>query len=222
MVFIVRVNLSAICREQRRPTMTMYIKKRSVSCFENTRQILRKEIREWITAILDKPEIYLLSGLAGIGKSTVAQTVAERADNLHLLGASFFFSRDEADRRNAEKFYTTIAFQLCAHDKQFAKAIGNALLEEKGATATTKKPMEQLDALIVEPLRGLLNQRSQPLVMVVDALDECDEEDGLVVLETLEHLVHELPSLRIILTSRPRPLFDRHFNNHICTTLKIR
>ena len=165
--------------------------------------------------MLDKPEIYLLSGLAGIGKSTVAQTVAERADNLHLLGASFFFSRDEADRRNAEKFYTTIAFQLCAHDKQFAQAIGNALLEEKGAAATSKKPMEQLDALIVEPLRGLLNQRSRPLVIVVDALDECDEEDAPIVLETLEHLVRKLPSLRVVLTSHPQPLPDGYFDNHI-------
>ena len=128
-----------------------YKDKKRVSCFENTRKALREEIGEWITTILDKPEIYVLSGLAGIGKSTVAQTVAERADSLHLLGGSFFFSRDEADRRNAEKFYTTIAFQLCAHDKQFAQAIGNALLEEKGAAATSKEPMEQLDALIIEP-----------------------------------------------------------------------
>ena len=109
--------------------------KKRVACFENTRQSLREEIGEWITSVLDKPEIYLLSGLAGIGKSTVAQTVAERADNLHLLGASFFFSRDESDLRNAKKFYTTLAFQLCVYDKQFAQAIGKVLLEEKGAAA---------------------------------------------------------------------------------------
>ena len=54
--------------------------------------------------------IYVLSGLAGIGKSTVAQTIAERAANLGILGASFFFSRNEADQRSAEKFVTTIAF----------------------------------------------------------------------------------------------------------------
>src|SRR6266478_1573110 len=112
-------------------------------------QALLKEAEEWILA-LDKPgpEIFLLSGLAGTGKSTVAQTIAERADNLHLLGASFFFSRDEADRRSAEKFYTTIAFQLCNYDKQFAQAIGEVLLK-KGAAATSKEPMEQLDTLIV-------------------------------------------------------------------------
>ena len=191
-----------------------YTYKNRVSCFENTRQSLRKEIGEWITSILDKPEIYLLSGLAGIGKTTVAQTVAERADSIQLLGASFFFSRDEADRRNAEKFYTTIAFQLSAYDERFAQAIGNALLDKKGAAATSKKPTEQLDALIVEPLRGLLNQRSRPLVIVVDALDECDAEDARIVLESLAHLVHEMPSLRVVLTSRPQPLLDRYFDNH--------
>ena len=191
-----------------------YKDKKRVSCFENTRQTVRKEIGEWITTASDKPEICVLSGLAGIGKSTVAQTIAERADNLHLLGASFFFSRDESDRRNARKFYTTIAFQLSLYDKQFAQAIGKVLLEEKGAAATSKEPMEQLDGLIIEPLSHLLDQRSRPLVIVVDALDECDEADGLIVFGTLERLVHTLPSLRVVLTSRPRPLLDGYFDNH--------
>ena len=156
----------------------------------------------------------MLSGLAGIGKSTVAQTIAERADNLHLLGASFFFSRDEADRRSAEKFYTTIAFQLCNYDERFEQAIGDALLKQDGTAAMSKEPLKQLGTLIVEPLRHLVDQCPHPLVIVVDALDECDEEDGLAVLETLEHLVRKLPFFRVVITSRPRPRLGKIFNNH--------
>jgi len=36
--------------------------------------------------------IYILYGVAGIGKSTVAKTMAERAAKDGTLGASFFFS----------------------------------------------------------------------------------------------------------------------------------
>jgi hypothetical protein len=188
--------------------------KTRVSCFKNTRQALLKEAGEWIFAALDTPEIFLLSGLAGIGKSTVAQTIAERAYSAHLLGASFFFSRDETDRRTAKKFCATIAFQLCNYDERFAQAIGNELLKEKGTAAMSKGLLEQVDALIVEPLRNLVNQRSRPLVLVVDALDECDEEDALDVLNTLQHVVHELPSFKVVITSRPRPRHEGFLDQH--------
>src|SRR5882762_7770000 len=141
--------------------------KRHATCFGNTREALLKEISEWVPAS-DMPPIYVLSGLAGIGKSTVAQTVAARSDNLHSLGASFFFSRSEVDRGNAQKFFTTIAYQLCVYDAEFSQAIGSALLTKQGSDATTKDPAKQLEALILKPLRGIVKSRSRPIVVVVD------------------------------------------------------
>src|SRR6266478_9577940 len=123
---------------------------RRVSCFEGTRQALLSDIGEWIFAVTEFL-VYVLSGLAGIGKSTVAQAIAERAANLGILGASFFFSRNETDRRNAGKFVTTIAFQLCVYNKQFAEAIGKALTEDQGAAVTTKDPEQQVCTYIGAP-----------------------------------------------------------------------
>ena len=157
-------------------------------------------------------EIYLLSGLAGIGKSTVVQTVAERANDLRSLGASFFFSRDEDDRRNAKKFFTTIAYQLCIYDKEFSQAIGWVLLTDQGSDAASKGPQGQLQALIIEPLRDIVKLRTRPIVIVIDALDECDEEDALIVLAALNQLVQALPSFKIILTTRPQPHLQHIFD----------
>ena len=56
--------------------------------------------------------MYWLNGLAGTGKSTVAQTIAERIFADGQLGASFFCSRDFEDRRNLEIIFPTIATQL--------------------------------------------------------------------------------------------------------------
>ncbi|KIL58914.1 hypothetical protein M378DRAFT_287582 [Amanita muscaria Koide BX008] len=156
-----------------------------------------------------KSRMYVLSGLAGIGKSTVAYTIASRAADLNLLGASYFFSRDETDRKNAKRFFTTIAYQLYVYNATFAKAIGDMLLTDRGSAATTKDPEEQLQILIVEPLRNILQSRARPILIVVDALDECDDDDGISVLTGLSQLVRNLSSFKVILTTRPQAHLDR-------------
>ena len=56
-------------------------------------------------------QIFWLNGLAGTGKSTIAQTFAETAFADGKLGASFFCSRDFEDRSNLQTIFPTIAFQ---------------------------------------------------------------------------------------------------------------
>lgn len=184
-------------------------KKKSGPCFKGTREALLQEMANWLTET-GQSLIYVLSGLAGIGKSTVAYTIAARADELGLLGGSFFFSRDEADRRTAQKFFTTLAFQLCMYEKIFADAIGAALLTERGSSAITKDPHEQLRALILEPLHNIVASRVNSTLIVVDALDECDAEDSQSVLRALYQLVRDLPSFKVILTMRPQPRLGYH------------
>ncbi|KIL65667.1 hypothetical protein M378DRAFT_10761 [Amanita muscaria Koide BX008] len=188
-------------------------KKKSGPCFPGTRQALLREMTDWMTDS-GESRMYVLSGLAGIGKSTVVYTLVTQAAELGLLGASFFFSRDEADRRSAKKFFTTIAFQLCVYDETFSKAIGDVLLTECGAAATTQDPQTQLRVLILDPLRSIVQSRARPILVVVDALDECDEDDEDAVVMGLSQLVRLLPSFRVILTTRPQPLVDYLFGNH--------
>ncbi|KIL57007.1 hypothetical protein M378DRAFT_422540 [Amanita muscaria Koide BX008] len=183
-------------------------KKWSGPCFKDTRVALLREMADCVIGSSES-RMYILSGLAGIGKSTVAYTIASGAADLNLLGASFCFSRDEADRNSAKRFFTTIAYQLCAYNEAFAKAIGDVLKTEGGSAATTKDPQDQLQVLILDPLRGIVQTRSRPTLIVVDALDECNEEDASSVLNGLCKLVQDLPSFKIILTTRPQLYLDR-------------
>jgi hypothetical protein len=77
-----------------------------------------------------------------------------------------------------------------------------------------KHPREQLEVLILKPLRNIVKLRHQPVVIVVDALDECEDQDAMVVLALLTKLVEELPSFRVVLTTRPHPSLPTDLGVH--------
>ncbi len=117
--------------------------------------------------------IYWVNGLAGIGKSTIARTVAENAKDLDLLGASFFFSRQEKELSDAAIFIPTIAYQLAQSHPKVRPAVIKVLQRDPGILQ--KSFATQLKELIIGPLCKV---KSKPVIVVVDALDECDNSKG--------------------------------------------
>lgn len=181
--------------------------KRTV-CLTGTRTALLEGIGHWAVA-RDRPPIYLLTGHAGFGKSTIVRTVAERVDALGILGGSFFFSRDDARLKSNSLFFSTLAYQLSVFNEAFAEKIGHALKSLKTLDAVTKSPVNQLEKLIIEPLE-YFNGTSRPVVIVVDALDECEDFETLEgedwrrdIWDGLATLVEKLSFIRVFLTSRP-------------------
>lgn len=157
-----------------------------------------------------QPPIYVLDGIAGIGKSTVAQTIATHSADLGYLGASFFFSKDDIDRKTAKLFFSTLAFQLSRYDGEFAKVIGEAL--EHAPDASEKILGQQSKLLLVDPLQQL--SRSHPTLLVIDAMDECDQEEAKIILTLLASEVKKLPNFKIFVTTRPEPyLHDTVFGH---------
>jgi hypothetical protein len=147
------------------------------------------------------PPIYVLDGIAGVGKSTVAITVAQRAAGINSLGATFFFSRDQDDRRKAQGFVHTIAYQLARYDASYGAAIATAI--NGNPEALDKVLTQQFSLLVAKPLFLLLEQRETPLVLVFDALDECVEPDASEILKLILSSVSQLPNTKVFLTTRP-------------------
>ncbi|MCJ1348728.1 hypothetical protein MMC31_006961 [Peltigera leucophlebia] len=173
-------------------------------CLANTRVELQRRIKEWAKDVNGKP-IFWLNGMAGTGKSTIARTVARSfADEGHL-GASFFFKKGEADRGTASRFFTTIATDLMAHVPDLISGITKAIDVNPAISEKTLK--DQFRKLILQPLLEI--KRVPPntlgLIIVIDALDECErKEDIQVILQLLEQTKDLGPdSLRIFVTSRP-------------------
>src|SRR5260221_8081189 len=86
-------------------------------CFKGPRTAILKTIRDWLDQPISESgnpiePIYWINGIAGIGKSTIARTVAEDEGRRKCLGASFFFSHQEKDLSDPKLFIPTIAHQL--------------------------------------------------------------------------------------------------------------
>ena len=65
-------------------------------CLDGTRVDLLQRIREWASSS-DGPNIFLLTGIAGTGKSTIARTVAEEFKTKMNFGCYIFFERGKTD-----------------------------------------------------------------------------------------------------------------------------
>lgn len=159
-----------------------------------------RKIAGWIGSVDGEP-IYVLYGIAGIGKSTIAQTIAQRAAELGHLGASFFFSRNEDRRSNGKLFFSTIALQLSQYDPDFASSIGAAL--ERTPDAPTRGIRDQLNELIINPLHHLCRLRGRSVLIVIDAMDECDIQDAKEIVSLLKQKVPELVTFKVFITTRP-------------------
>lgn len=182
-------------------------------CFEGTRRDVLQRIALWLrNRNPDSERLFLVNGLAGIGKSTIAYTVAEIADKAGILGATFFFSRrGEAELRDPTIFFTTIAYQLARFNSEFRDRIADALGEDPDIAS--EGCLRQLNQLIVKPLSNVQARPTLPIVLVIDALDECEERGAAEILRLLLATVGQLPFLvKVLITTRPEGHLRRIFD----------
>ena len=152
----------------------------------------------------DERCIFWLSGLAGTGKSTIARTVAREYFERESLGASFFFSRGGGDVGHAGKFVTSIALQLASSIPTLHQHICDAVAERSDIASQSIR--DQWRLLVLGPLSKLDGTSSQSLyVIVVDALDECDDDINIQIVLQLLAEARSLKKVRLraFLTSRP-------------------
>ena len=83
------------------------------SCLEGTRTQHIDDITAWTTHVNQSQQHHLLWmwGPAGVGKSAIVKSCAEKTAKQHRLGASFFFSHTQ-HVDDPKQFFTTIAHQL--------------------------------------------------------------------------------------------------------------
>lgn len=170
-----------------------------------------REVDEWAKSSNGKCILWL-NGMAGTGKSTISRTVGRHFKEEKLLGASFFFKRGEEDRVIARRLFPTLIRQLVHRMPQLISSIQTAIKENPGIS--DKMPGEQFERLLFQPLLHMKSDPIGTIVVVIDALDECEPEDDIKVILQLLPRVQKISSvrLRFLLTSRPQKSIRLGFN----------
>ena len=144
--------------------------------------------------------MFWLNGLAGTGKSTIAQSFSEMVVEDGIHGASFFCSRDYLDRKELKNIFPTLAYQLACRYPQFRSHLVATL--KKDPTLAHTSLISQLENLLVNPFCG----KNISCVIIIDALDECiDDQPASAILSVLGRFVKQLPQVKFFITGRPEP-----------------
>lgn len=176
---------------------------RPSTCLSGTRTAVLNDIREWM---MDRDpsarRVFLLHGVVGTGKTAIAATIAQLAQEHGMLAADFFFSQTaHADLKNPALIFPSLAYQFALFDPAYGQRLTETL--KKDPVAPYMPPKEQLNQLLIRPLSNL---EYSPLrgVIVLDAFNECETSGAREVLDVLIAGLPELPSfIKILLTSRP-------------------
>jgi NACHT domain len=166
-------------------------------CLEGTREGVLWDIEAWEADEMNE-SVYWLKGVAGCGKSTIAQTFAERSAAMGKLGASFFCSRDYPDRRDLHLIFLTLAHDLAYWSADFKTALV-PIIRVNPNVQDDSLPI-QLEKLLVRPFK----QTGLSATIVVDALDECEDKEPVSeFLSALALHVNNMPTVKFFITGRP-------------------
>jgi hypothetical protein len=173
-------------------------------CLQGTRESILADINTWFDAGVDSAPVYWLKGIAGVGKTTISQSVCTLLED--HLGGAFFFSRNNVDCQRPSNVVPTIVHQLATSSvgRPFRSDICAAIRDNP--QISTKTVAKQVKVLIESGLKSQ-GPDSPPFLIVLDALDECTKEDGCEGGSLIPLLVQHICSLplkaKIFITSRP-------------------
>jgi hypothetical protein len=184
-------------------------------CLQNTRRNVINDVMEWIADDSNEAtNVLWVHGLAGTGKSTLSNTIARMMDNLHRLGAFFFFNRD-IPQRNFATLIRTLAYQLAMFDARFGAAISRVVVNHDNIADMHLE--SQFENLLSANALKSVEWSGGPIVLIIDALDECGSQaDRKILMPVLSKGFSNLPSfIRILVVSRLEPDIQRALGCHL-------
>jgi len=189
-------------------------------CHPHTRKAVLKKIMDWVKDA-DKVALFLwLYGPAGAGKSAIAQTIAELLEQLGLLAAAFFFSRNAAGRNDKTRLVPTLVYQLIKSIPEIRAHVLDAVEQDPALFSCSFDT--QIQVLIVKPLNAAAKEEalapillSRPRLIILDGLDECSTTSAQTqILNALSTATKHLDiPLFFLIASRPEQDIRQSFND---------
>ncbi|KAF8965937.1 hypothetical protein BDZ97DRAFT_740307 [Flammula alnicola] len=171
-------------------------------CTAETREKILEDLKGWVVDPKGA-KVYWMNGMAGTGKTTIGYSLCEWLEENRRLGGNYFCSRISPLCRDVSNVVPTLAYQLAQYSSAFRSALYKVLEGKPEASKLNVKG--QFEKLVQEPMQAVKTAMPEGVVVVIDALDECDDSYAFrLFLETLLKLAADLP-IKFFVTSRPEP-----------------
>ena len=139
----------------------------------------------------------------GCGKSVLARCIIDEDLPQNLPNTSstqilyYFFKDTSPEQRSATRAVSTILHQLLAARPQLIRHALPSYREIGAALSQTfPKLWSIFSAAVADPLSG-------DVICVLDALDECNEQDQQILTQAIQCILSSNSRLKILITSRP-------------------
>ena len=173
-----------------------------------TRKWFFDELSSWFDDQLSR--VMILTAGPGIGKSVLSAKVCELYKERHQLAACHFCDFKISDSRSPCRIIQSFASQMCDNIEGFRDKLTEVLSREHSRDSLS----DAFRVLLNDPLHDL--DRREPVLIVVDALDESKTELKSDFLELISEKFPELPQwVKILISSRPEMQVRnklQHFN----------
>ncbi|XP_046857746.1 uncharacterized protein LOC124451161 [Xenia sp. Carnegie-2017] len=168
---------------------------------EGTREWVFDEFLDWFEDDSSQNRAFIISAVAGMGKSVIAATLCKRYPQ--YLTAVHFFQHNNSRYNNANVLFQSIAMQVSRKFPAYKQ-----LLEEK-LSSKLSQPLnnmnvEGLFSLLFTELFNKILELPKRMLVVLDALDECDYSERDDLANLLANHLQKLPRcFRFVITTRP-------------------
>ena len=161
-----------------------------------TKQWIFDKLSRWFHS--KESSVMILSAGPGVGKSVLSAKICQLYKESRQLAACHFCDFRTSDYRDPHKILQSLACQMCDNVDGFREVLTKALAREHSRQTLS----DAFRIFFNDPLHAL--NRNEPMLIVIDALDESKTDTKSEFLELISEEFFQLPKwIKIFITSRP-------------------
>ena len=168
---------------------------------KGTREWVFEEFSTWFQNKKSKNRAFIISGLAGMGKSVIAAAVCKKF--AEHIAACHFFQYNNSEYNNPKLFLQSVAWQVCQVFPPYKKALVRKLTSNLAQPLNAMNIEGLFTTLFKEPFTDVTAPGKNKLI-ALDAVDECESERRDELANLISNHLHKLPPyIRFLITTRP-------------------
>ena len=165
---------------------------------EGTREWVFQQVLNWFNDDTSRNCVFIITGLAGMGKSIIAAVICKRF--AQHVGACHFFQYNNNQYNSPKFFLQSLAWHLCKVLPTYKEALVEKLSGNLGKSLNDKNIEGLFSILLKEPLCHI-EDPGKRIMIVLDAVDESEYNGRQDFANLIVSHLHKLPSyIRFVIT----------------------